>query len=166
MTYAVKRDFPSMSLEVALAWAVSAVNSMSTVRGFSPYQLVFGRQIKLPNILEDPPAAWEEPEKSKTLLETLEAIHAARVKYTQNERCERIKRALKAKIRVADTIYEKGDIVYFKKEGEEKWRGPAKVVFQDSKVIFIRIGSIYYRVSANRLVKAGQQLAKDIINKE
>ncbi len=166
IAHATKRDFPDMPLEVALAWAVNAVNSMSSVRGFSPYQIVFGRSIKLPNILEDPPPTWEEPQKSKEMLDTLNAIHATRVEYTKSERCERIRRALKAKIRINDTIYEKGDIVYFKKEGEETWRGPAKVVFQDSKVIFIRIGSIYYRVSANRLIKAGEELAKDIKEKE
>ena len=159
---AIKRDYPKMRLEVALAWAVSAVNSMSNVRGFSPFQLVFGRNPKLPNLLDDPPPAWEVPEKSKELLETLEAIHSAREKYTKAERCERLRRALKAKIRVADTIYENGDVVYFKKEGEDSWRGPARVVFQDSKVIFIRIGAIYYRVSANRLIKASDALANKI----
>ena len=163
---AVQRDYPKMNLEIALAWAVTAVNSMSSVRGFSPHQLVFGRQIKLPNILEDPPPTWEIPTKSRELIDTLNAIHATRVKYTEAERCERIRKALKAKIRVADTIYDKGDIVYYKKEGEDTWRGPAKVVFQDNKVIFIRIGSIYYRVSANRLIKAGEGLAKEIRDKE
>ena len=162
----VKRDFPNMSLEVALAWAVTAVNAMSNVRGFSPHQLVFGRQSRLPNILEDPPAALEEPTKSKSLLDTLEAMHAARVAYTKNERCDRLRRALRAKIRVADQLYEKGDIVYFKKEGEDTWRGPAKVIFQDSKVIFIRMGSAYYRVSANRITKAGDGLANDIRERE
>ncbi len=160
---ATRRDFPKMLLDVALAWAITAVNSMSSVRGFSPYQLVFGRQIKLPNILDDPPPAWEEPERSKSLLETLEALHSARVEFTKNERCERLRRALKAKIRIADTIYENGDLVYFRKEGEDKWKGPAKVVFQDSKVIFIRMGGTYYRVSANRLLKAGEALTKQLI---
>ena len=164
--HAVQRDYPKMRLEIALAWAVTAVNSMSSVRGFSPHQLVFGRQIKLPSILDDPPPAWEEPKKSKSLLEFLEGLHKTREEYTKAERCERIKRALRAKIRVCDTIYEKGDIVYFKKEGEEAWRGPAKVVFQDNKVIFIRIGSIYYRVSANRLIKAGEGLAANIKKQE
>ena len=162
----VMRDYPKMSLEVAIAWAVTAVNSMTNVRGFSPYQLVFGKQIKLPNILEDPPPAWEEPERSKTLLDTLQAIHAARESYIKAERCDRIKRALRAKIRINDTIYKNGDIVYFKKEGEDSWRGPAKVVFQDSKVIFLRIGGIYYRVSANRIIKATTELAEEIEKKE
>ena len=164
--HSVLRDYPNMKLDVALAWAVTAVNSMTNVRGFSPYQLVFGRQIKLPNILEDPPPAWEEPVKSKTLLDTLEAIHATREKYIMAERCEKIKRALRAKIRIADTIYENGDMVYFKKEGENTWRGPAKVVFQDSKVIFLRVGGTYYRVSANRIIKASDELIEDLKNKE
>ncbi len=164
--HSVMRDYPSMRLEVALAWAVTAVNSMTNVRGFSPYQLVFGRQIRLPNILEDPPPTWEEPERSKTLLETLEAIHATREKYIKAERCERIKRALRSKIRINDAIYENGDIVFFKKEGESTWRGPARVVFQDSKVIFLRIGGTYYRVSANRIIKASDELAQEIIKKE
>ena len=164
--HSVLRDYPKMKLEVALAWAVTAVNSMTNVRGFSPHQLVFGRQIKLPNILEDPPPTWEEPERSKTLLDTLEAIHATREKYIMAERCEKIKRALRAKIRIADTIYENGDLVYFKKEGENTWRGPAKVVFQDSKVIFLRVGAVYYRVSANRIIKASDQLAEEIKNRE
>ena len=163
---AVKRDYPKMSLEVALAWSVTAVNAMSSVRGFSPHQLVFGRQIKLPNIIDDPPPAWEEPKKSKTLLEHLEALHTTREMYTKAERCEKLKRALRAKIRICDTLYEKGDICYFKKEDEDTWRGPAKVVFQDNKVIFVRIGSIYYRVSANRLIKAGDSLAANIRKQE
>ena len=164
--HSVMRDYPKMKLEVALAWAVTAVNGMTNVRGFSPYQLVFGKQMKLPNILEDPPPAWEEPERSKTLLDTLQAIHATREAYIKAERCDRIKRALRAKIRIADTIYENGDLVYFKKETENTWRGPAKVVFQDSKVLFLRIGAIYYRVSANRVIKASDELAADIKNKE
>ena len=164
--HAVKRDYPKMKLDVALAWAVTAVNSMTNVRGFSPYQLVFGRQIKLPNILEDPPPTWEEPERSKTLLETLQAIHATREKYIQAERCDRIKRALRAKIRIADTVYENGDLVFFKKEGEDTWRGPARVVFQDSKVIFLRIGAVYYRVSANRIIKASNELATEIMKRD
>ena len=56
--------------------------------------------------------------------------------------------------------YQRNDIVYYKRDGKEKWLGPAKVIFQDGKVIFIREGSSVYRVSANRVVKAGEELSK------
>ena len=53
-------DFPSMDIETALAWACSAKNSLQQVYGFSAYQIVFGRNPKLPNILTDGPPSWEE----------------------------------------------------------------------------------------------------------
>ena len=40
--------------------------------------------------------------------------------------------------------------------------GPPKVVFQDGKIIFVRHGSAYIRISANRLIKAGAELAKKV----
>ena len=46
-----------------------------------------------------------------------------------------------------------GDLVFYKREGREKWLGPGKVVFQDGKVVFVRHGSVFVRVSPNRLCK-------------
>jgi len=40
------------------------------------------------------------------------------------------------------------------------------VVFQDGKVIFVRNGATFIRVSANRIVKAGSELAKSILANE
>ena len=45
--------------EASLGWAISAKNSLQCVHGFSPFQLVFGRNPNLPNILEDKPPALE-----------------------------------------------------------------------------------------------------------
>ena len=50
-------------------------------------------------------------------------------------------------------MYMNGDIVFYKREGKEKWLGPGKVVFQDGKVVFVRHGSVFVRVSSNRLCK-------------
>ena len=36
--------------ETALAWALSAKNSLINVNGFSPHQIVFGKNIKIPSI--------------------------------------------------------------------------------------------------------------------
>ena len=47
------------SVDVALAWAVSARNSLSNNSGFSPSQLVFGRNSNLPNVFENSPPALE-----------------------------------------------------------------------------------------------------------
>jgi len=42
---------------------------------------------------------------------------------------------------------------FYKRDGKEKWLGPGKVVFQDGKVVFVRHGGVFVRVSPNRLCK-------------
>ena len=46
-------------------------------------------------------------------------------------------------------------------ERDGKWKGPAKVIFQDGKVIWVRHGSFAMRVSAIRIVKQGEGLYDD-----
>ena len=41
------------SFEIALAWAISAKNTLHGVHGFSPNQLVFSRNPNLPSFLND-----------------------------------------------------------------------------------------------------------------
>ena len=47
------------SLDIALAWSVNAKNSLHMVHGFSPYQMVFGRNPNLPFALTSKPPALE-----------------------------------------------------------------------------------------------------------
>ena len=51
----VMRDYQDLNIDQALTWAVVAKNSLTNHFGFSPYQLVFGRNPKLPNVTNDPP---------------------------------------------------------------------------------------------------------------
>lgn len=57
-------------------------------------------------------------------------------------------------MRAAEQCYENGDLVYYKREGRDRWLGPGRVVFQDGKVVFVRHGGVFVRVSPNRLQKA------------
>ena len=59
------------SLQVAVAWAVSAKNSLSNVNGYSPNQLVFGRNPNYPCVLQDKLPALESSCSSKVLLDNL-----------------------------------------------------------------------------------------------
>ena len=161
----VKDEHPDMPLDTALAWACTAKNTLANVYGYSPYQLVLGKNPRLPNILEDQPPAWEVKSMSKKLTEHLTALHATRKEFMKTESCEKIKKALKHRIRTSDTVYQYGDIVYYKRENEDRWKGPATVMFQDGKVIYVRHGSFGIRVSANRLVKAKDELVEKIKRK-
>ena len=159
---AVTTDNPKLDLEVAVAWSCAAKNSLTTVYGFSPYQLVFGRQPNLPNIIDEPPNALEEKSRSQSLEENLEAMHACRAAFIKSMNCAKLKQALRSKIRTSDYRYQQGDWVYYKREHSDTWLGPAKVVFQDGKLIGVRHGSYWCRVHANRIIPVKPELAEKL----
>ena len=149
----IVEDNKNIPLEIALVWAIHAKNCLHMNSGYSSYQLVFGRNPNLPNVLYDKPPALHGTTISKTFAQHINALHQSRQAFIKSESSERIRRALHHQIRVKDQIYETGDSVYYKRAGEEKWRGPGKVIGQDGKVIFVRHGSVYVRVSPCRLIK-------------
>lgn len=155
----VLRDFPDLDLKTALAWACSAKNSLTTVYGYSPYQLVFGKNPKLPNVINDPPPAWAIEPQSKILVKHLNALHSTREAFIKAEKSEKLKIALKTKIRTVDRIFNQGDYVFYKRERDQEMKGPAKVICQDGKIIWIRHGSYVCKVSINRLIPVHDDLA-------
>ena len=165
MLHGVLHDNPDMALDTALAWACTAKNTLSNVYGYSPYQLVLGQNPRLPNIIEDPPPTWEVKSMSKKLTEHLTALHATRKEFVKTESCEKLKKALKHRIRTSDTVYQYGDTVYYKRENEDRWKGPASVMFQDGKIIYVRHGGYGVKVSASRLIKAKKELVEKIKRK-
>ena len=46
-----------------------------------------------------------------------------------------------------------GDTVFYKREGKDRWLGPASVIFQNGQVVFVRHRGIFAMVSPNRLNK-------------
>ena len=106
------------------------------------------------------PPALEGMSTSEVLVKHLNSLHAARRAFIETESDERIRRALRNKIRSSEAVYNNGDKVYYKRELCDRWLGPAKVVFQDDKVIFVRHGGVFVRVSPNRLMKANNVFCK------
>lgn len=155
---ALEQDYPQIPLETLLLWACVAKNSMLMVQGFSPYQIMFGKNPKLPNIITDPLPTWENDGISSALTKHLKAMKATRKAFIESEDSNKLKLALEKKVRTNNTVFHPGDSVYFKKAGLENWLN-GKVIFQDGKVIVVRNGSFFYRCSANMVIKAGEELA-------
>ena len=73
------------SIEVALAWALSAKNSLKNVFGYSPNQLVFGKNPNLPTVIGSEPPALEGVSSSKLTADHLNCMHTARKAFIESE---------------------------------------------------------------------------------
>ena len=128
------------SIEVALAWALNAKNSLKNIHGFSSYQLVFGKNPNLPSVFENKLPALEGITSSKLIASHLNAMHKAREEYIKLESSEKLRRAMRSKTRTHSNVtYFHGDEVFYKREEDTRWRGPGRVIGQDGSKILIKI---------------------------
>ena len=158
-------DNKNTDVNVLLKWANMAKNSLYNVHGFSPNQLVFGSNPKLGNFADGTPSTLS-PVTCELLNKHLLAMKSARQAFIKSESCEKIRRALAHKMRASEEQYVSGDEIYYKKDNSEIWQGPAKVIFQDGKVVFIRHGSVYVRASINKILKKGSELIESHTEKK
>ena len=155
----LEAQYPKTPFDVLLQWACMARNSLAMWNGFSSHQLVFGGSPNLPNILTDNLPALEGSTQSEVFAQHLDAMRSARKAFIESESDEKIRRALRSKVRASEQTFKFGDAVYYKRDKSDKWLGPGRVVCQDGKVIFVRHGGEYYRASPNRLILAGTEIS-------
>ena len=139
-----------LSWETAISWAINAKNSLLSVHGYSPYQIVFGRNPNLPSVLVSKPLALENQSMSSTMCKHLLGLHQARKAFIAAESSEKVMRALRRQTKPSGKSFKNGDKVYFLCDNQ--WKGPRWVIGQDNVVVFIRYGS-YVRVHQSRILK-------------
>ena len=128
LTVSKTMEDTNCNLELAVAWAVSAKNSLKNVNGFSPNQLVFGKNPNFPNVCDDRLPALQNKSTCEIVADNLNALHAARQNFIKSESSKKIRDALRHKTRTfSDVVYNNGDIVYYKRKGYNVWKGPATV---------------------------------------
>src|SRR5215469_2167566 len=149
--------------ELILPWIVSARNGLEMKGGFTPNQKVFGRNINKEKGLEEyTPSQLEEEIEGDKLRELMIIQEKVRENYLNNESREKIKRALKGKIRehkIEEAIV--GDKIFYKKEGEDKWRGPGKVIGTDGKTVMVKQGALLRNVSKVHITKINKESLKE-----
>ena len=150
----LREDYPMYSKETNMA-----KNSLSNVYGFSPNQLVFGSNPRLPNVFQAGLPELEGRTMSETIKKHFDLLHAARKEFIKSEASKKVKIALMKKVRTNNTVYYPGDEVWYKRTDEDKWRGPGKVIFQDGKVLCVRNGftNCLIQLSVNRVCRLGEE---------
>ena len=139
----ILEENPKCRLETALAWACHSKNALSNIDGFSPYQLVFGFNPNIPSLEDkaDKLSALEDATVSEKVAEHINAIYSARREQIKSETAEKIRRALSHQVRdVYSNDVKQGDLVYYKRDKDSRWRGPGRVIGTDNKVVFVRHG--------------------------
>ena len=95
----------------------------------------------------------------------INAILSARKVFMEVENSQRLNRALKTEVLPQMVIYNRGDIVFYKKEGTDAlWDGPAQVIGSsgNGKTIHVAHGRFTYSCSQPRIVKVPQDQIKEI----
>ena len=103
------------------------------MHGFSPFQLAFGQNPKLPSTFINKTPALIQHDTSKILTDNLPALHKARQAFISSESSEKIQRTLNNVRTSGDTKYITRNNVYFKKINEKRWRNPGKELGQDGQ---------------------------------
>ena len=111
----MRSEDPSLTADVALTWALVAKNSLDNISGFSPFQIVFGEQPKLPSVYTAGPPGMEEVVMNKAVADHINALFLAREAYTAGESDRILKAALKQRIYKRGEDVKTGDWIYFNK---------------------------------------------------
>ena len=152
--------------ELAIHWAVAAKNALTTVYGFSPNLLVFGRDPAMPNTMQNSIAANDPEFYSSIVRDNLNALHKARESFLHQEASEKLSRALSKQTRTySDRSFLNNDEVFYKRDHSSRWQGPAKILGRDSNQVLIKHGGSYLRVHPCRLLSTNTPQEKVCVNK-
>jgi len=149
-----------LKLNIALAHAINAKNSLQNHNGFAPIQLVTGALPNLPNVLNSELPALEPP-TSPELENHLSAMHSARRAFMKAESSEKIKRAIRHPVRSCEQMYQNGDKVFYKREDSQRWKGPGKVLGHLGSIVYVIHGSRLVRCASCRVIKVAASNIRD-----
>ena len=103
------RNDTNCDWETAIAWA--AKNFFINVSGFSPHQIVLGRNISLPSIYNNKTSA--DFTQNEIIIEHLSVLHATRQDFIATESSKKLKIALQKKPRQTREHFDHGSQVHY-----------------------------------------------------
>lgn len=146
------RNSENISIEAAVNWAVYAKNSLQNVFGYSPFQLVFGKNPTTPSTMTDKLPALSSATSSEIVANNLNALNSARKSFIAAEADSKLKKALRKNVyNTEQNHFENGDKVFYKRDWDQKWKGPGRVIGSENAVVLVRHGGAIVRVHCSRL---------------
>ena len=156
----LRREYPHYKRDVLLQWAVYVKNSTPGATGWSSYQVVYGKNPKMPCLMTSNIAGLREEVLTQELLENVNALQQARIEFNKALADNTLKKMVKSKVRRNNTVFYPGDYVYWRThENLDKWRN-GKVLCVDGKVMWVRAGSRVRRVSTDMVIKVNTEFDK------
>ena len=95
----ILHENPQTPLDVALAYACNAKNCLQMWNGFSSFQLVFGKNPRLPDVFNATLPELEGKTHSELIAMHLNVLQSAKEAFLKSQACQKIKMALKYRIR-------------------------------------------------------------------
>ncbi len=136
---------------------------MTKKHGFSPYQHVFGNELRLPGLISEGESLSQQYD-GRGATHPQDAFHerqrirqAARKAMVQIDEDEKVRRALDHRTRPPKDQFNVGQIVYYWRRVREdnkkgSWKGPARIIgFYDSSKIWICHGNKVLRCAPEQL---------------
>ena len=152
---------PTLKPEVALSWAVNVKNSLTNYQGFSPSQIVFGENPRLPALYSTGPPGLEEVSMNKNMAEHINAMYLGREAFVECESDRVLKTALRKRVYARNDDIRSGDWIYFKNKSK-RWEGPVKVTTCSGKLLYaVRTGRLLtINTDHAVLAKSGEEVVR------
>ena len=152
------------SMRNALGPAVFAKNIRVGSNGFSPHQVVFGQNPRIPGAIDNDPPAQEGKSEIALIQDRLQAIYSARNALSKVDNAARLNLAAKLTHSGKMVFVKEGEWVWYRVGLEDGWRGPGRVLAWDGKQIFIRHGRSYIIASPSRIRPANPDIDYEEVN--
>ena len=138
----LRHDDPNMTLQDAVDKAAWAKNSLiNNQRGFSPFQIIYGRNPTIPSISDSTTGSLENLTLNEILRKIIESMQSTRLQMLASEYDHRIRVAIKDPLLKSTNIkYEVGNQVVFKDSKDGKVHN-ARIVGIDGPVAILRWGN-------------------------
>jgi len=149
----LRHDDPNITLQEAVDKAAWARNTLiNNQRGFSPFQIIYGRNPTIPGISDSTTGSLENLTHNEISRKIIESMQSTRVQMLAAEYDHRIRVAIKDRLpKSTNHKYEVGDQVVFKDAKDGKMHD-ARVVGIDGPVAILRWGNNERRAQLRELL--------------